>query len=154
MGVGGRKNAYQTIIKPRFSDISEWLKSGATEAQICSNLGIKKTTWYKYKAEYQEFAEIITNGRQGLVTKLRGVLVSKAMGFEYTERKTVRKTDATGAVTETYEETVKSALPDVAALNLCLKNYDKENWANDPQMLDIKKEELELKKKAIEEGDW
>ena len=47
----------------------------------------------------------------------------------------------------TVTETItKVALPDVAALNLCLKNYDPDNWANDPQMLKIKKEELKIKK--------
>ena len=48
----------------------------------------------------------------------------------------------------------KEMSPDVAALNLALKNYDKENWANDPQMLDIRKEELNLKKKQIEQNEW
>ena len=48
----------------------------------------------------------------------------------------------------------KHAHPDVAALNLALKNYDKENWANDPQMLDIRKKELELRERQIENSEW
>ena len=44
--------------------------------------------------------------------------------------------------------------PDVAAINLALKNYDKGNWWNDPAAYDLKREELELKKKQIEEGQW
>ena len=34
----------------------------------------------------------------------------------------------------------------LAALNLALKNYDKENWANDPQLLELKREELRIQK--------
>jgi hypothetical protein len=44
--------------------------------------------------------------------------------------------------------------PDVAATNLLLKNYDKENWANDPQELELKKKALELQKENLESGTW
>ena len=55
---------------------------------------------------------------------------------------------------ETITKTIiKQSLPDVAALNLALKNYDKNNWSNDPAMLDIKKAELKLKQKAAE-NNW
>ena len=52
------------------------------------------------------------------------------------------------------EETTKTAEPDTNAINLFLKNYDKANWANDPQMLEIKKRELELKEKEFENNNW
>ena len=48
----------------------------------------------------------------------------------------------------------KKMAPDVAAINLALKNYDREDWANDPQMLDIRKKELELKERQIENNEW
>ena len=48
----------------------------------------------------------------------------------------------------------KQMAPDVAAINLALKNYDKGNWWNDPAAYDLKREDLELKKKQIEEGQW
>ena len=44
--------------------------------------------------------------------------------------------------------------PDVAALNLCLKNYDKENWSNDPQSDELKREELRLKFEKFERENW
>lgn len=154
MAKRGRKNAYETIIKPRFPEITEWLENGATEKQIAHNLGIGVSTFEKYKAQNTEFAELIKNGRKSLVLQLRGALVKKALGFTYEEVKKTEKTEADGGITTSTEVQYKRALPDVAALNLCLKNYDRENWANDPQLLDIKKEELELKKKSIEEGSW
>ena len=52
------------------------------------------------------------------------------------------------------EETVKEVAPDVAAINLALKNWDKENWSNDPQALEVRKEELKLRKKQIENNEW
>ena len=64
MAKRGRKSAYEITIKPRFCDISEWLKSGATEKQIANNLGISYSTFNKYKAEKKEFAEVLKKGRK------------------------------------------------------------------------------------------
>ena len=52
------------------------------------------------------------------------------------------------------EVNYKHMSPDVAAINLLLKNYDKENWANDPQMLDLKKEQWAFEKEMREKNDW
>lgn len=145
--MAGRKNAYDTMISPRRDEILKWVKYGATEKQIANNLGISTTTFYKYKAENPEFSELLKKGRLELVLQLRGALVKKALGgFEYSETRKTTKNEG-GEETTVTETITKVALPDVAALNLCLKNYDPENWANDPQLLKIKKEELKLKQK-------
>ena len=154
MAKRGRKSAYETRIKPRFAEISEWLANGATEKQIAHNLGVGGSTFEKYKATNAEFAEFLKNGRRNLVLQLRGALVKKALGFDYTETKTVKKTEADGSISETIETANKRALPDVAALNLCLKNYDSEDWANDPQQLKLKEKELELKREMAEKDNW
>lgn len=150
MAKRGRKSAYEITIKPRFSDISEWLKNGATERQIADNLGVSYSTFNKYKAEKTEFAEFLKNGRKSLVIQLRGALVKKALGFSYKETKKI----IVGGEVERVEETVKTALPDVAALNLCLKNYDPDEWANDPQALKLKEKELELKREIADRDAW
>lgn len=156
MAKRGRKSAYDTRIKPRFAEISEWLKNGATEKQIAYNLGIAGSTFEKYKAEKTEFAELIKNGRKDLVLQLRGALVKKALGFNYVETSETEEVNLqTGEMEVMKRETkVKHATPDVAALNLCLKNYDPENWANDPQALRIKEKELELKREIADRDAW
>lgn len=154
MAKRGRKSAYEITIKPRFSDISEWLNNGATEKQIADNLGVAYSTFNKYKAEKTEFAEFLKNGRKSLVLQLRGALVKKALGFSYVETKTVKTKDENGENIERIETTVKTALPDVAALNLCLKNYDPDEWANDPQALKLKEKELELKREIADRDAW
>ena len=145
--MAGRKNAYDELIAPRLGEISEWAKLGATEKQIAKNRNIAQSTFCKYKKEKPEFSEALKKGRLELVTELRGALVKKALGgFSYSETRKTTK-DESGETTTVTETITKVALPDVAALNLCLKNYDPDNWANDPQMLKIKKEELKLKQK-------
>ena len=86
----GRKSAYETTIKPRFNEISEWLRNGATEKQVYENLGIGKDAFYKYKREMPEFNELIKKGRKTLVKQLRGALVKKAFGFQYVETKKIK----------------------------------------------------------------
>ena len=47
----------------------------------------------------------------------------------------------------------KHASPDVAALNLLLKNYDKD-WRNDPAEYELKKRAIELQEKKLEDNNW
>lgn len=151
----GRKGAYETKIKPRFDEIRDWLINGASDDNIIHNLGIHKDTFYKYIKEKNEFSDLIKNGRIAIVAQLRSALIKKAMGFEYSETKIIEREDPdTGEKVKTVETYNKKALPDVAALNLALKNYDPDNWSNDPQGDKIKREELELKKQKLEKDDW
>lgn len=154
MAKRGRKSVYETHIEPRFSEISKWLENGATEKQIYENLGVSRNAFYKYKKDKKEFYELLKNGRKNLVVELRGALVKKALGFKYIERKTVTGKDANGETVERTEIYERAALPDVAALNLCLKNYDPDEWANDPQALRIKEKELELKREIADRDAW
>ena len=87
------------------------------------------------------------------IFKLRGKLVERALGGSYTEERTTTKIVAGVEQIETIKIT-KMALPDVAAINLCLKNYDKENWSENPQNLELKKQELELKKTIAEANSF
>lgn len=170
MAKRGRKNKYETDVKARFSEIAEWLENGATERQVAQNLGIAYSTFNKYKTEKTELLQLIKKSRQSVVTKLRGALIKRALGFDYQESKTVtEKIDlpedlkaflaAQGyeipeAKLVKTELMTKRALPDVAALNLALKNYDSNNWANDPQMLRIREQELKLRKEQIDNNNW
>lgn len=150
----GRKSKYD-IVKENFPNIKKWLKDGVTEKQIAKNLGIAMSSWSLYKTQYSELTELIKTSRETVVEDLRGALLKRALGFTYEEQKTYIKTDQeTGKVTQYTEITKKQALPDVAAINLSLKNYDKDNWANDPQLLELRKLELEFKKEMAAKEDW
>lgn len=168
----GRKPLYETHVKPYFSMISEMCRT-MNETQIAEALGVGASTFQYYKTQYPELKECLKKGRQNLVADLRSALIKKAIGYEYTEKKvTTEKVDWPDELYNTLldagfsaNEIAKSTLvkteichkymsPDVAAINLALKNYDKDNWANDPQMLEIRKRELELRKQQIENNSW
>ncbi len=173
MAKRGRQSRYETDIKPNLSLVSEMART-MTEKQIAESFGVSYTgSWFEYKKKHPELTEALKKGRQNLVAELRSALIKKAVGYDYTETKTVTEKaklpdemynalceagftpDEIEAVRTIKTEAVhKKAPPDVAAINLALKNYDKENWANDPQALELKKKELELREKQLENNNW
>ena len=86
----------------------------------------------------------VTTERLKMPKVMRATLIEAGFREEDLDKVTVVK----------QEEAVKHASPDVAAINLELKNYDPENWANDPQMLQIRKKELELRERQVEANEW
>ena len=99
-------------------------------------------------------------------------MLKRALGFEYEEKKVTTTTieypdeideilkDCNLDVTKMpkqvkTEVTKKIVLPDVAACLILLQHWAKdEGWTRDPQALELKKKELELKKEKIESESW
>lgn len=147
----GRPSKYESNVKPRFAEIKEWLKNGATDKEIAANLGVNAKVFCKYKSEYNELNELVKNGRQSAVQDIKAALFKRATGFMYQEKKTV-VSEKNGLTIETYD---KYAPPDPASAMILLKHWDKDGgWTQDPQQLELKKQELELKKKHLESEDW
>lgn len=149
-----RPNRYKKLVEPYLSQVSE-MSLTMTEEQIAHTLGVSLSTWKRYKKQYEPLRTAIKKGRKDLVKDLKSTLIRKARGFTYEEKKTIKVITDEGVLVPVKEEIyTKYATPDVAALNLLLKNYDKENWANDPQALALKERELDIKEKKIESEDW
>lgn len=145
----GRPDKYRTHIEPHLDEIAE-MSLTMTEAQIARILGVAYSTFRLYKAHYPALNSAIKKGRTELVKELKSTLIRKAKGFNYEERTVIKEN---GEITRE-EIRTRASLPDVAAINLLLKNYDSENWANDPQYLKIKQEELKIKKEQAEKDNW
>lgn len=145
----GRKSKYEDYVEPHLAEISKWA-GNMTEQQIAKKLGVGYRNFCDYKRKYPQLEQAIKKGRQDLVVELKSLLIKKAKGFTYEEKKVI--SDSEGYIRK--EITQKYALPDTASINLLLKNYDKENWSNDPQMIELRKKELELKEKQIESNNW
>ena len=174
MNKGGRPSKYESDVKPRFKEIEEWLKIGATDKELADNLGVNKSTLCEYKKRFQEFNELIKNSRKQPVQAIKAALYKRATGFVYSEKKTVvekmklpkeLKEYLEDAGFDTYNlqqpEVIRTELyekysvPDPASAMILLKHWDKESeWTNDPASLELKKQELELKKQQIESETW
>lgn len=152
MGKAGRKNKYESHVKPYLSKIPNWYLT-KTETQIAKKLGISEASWTNYKKQYPELQECLRNSQEDLVDELKGILKKKAQGFYYTEKtKTVIKEG--GKESKKIEEKEKYAQPDTGAIHLLLKNLDPE-WRNDDkQTMDLKKQQTEIMQKKADAAEW
>lgn len=147
----GRKGKYETSVKSRFDEIRRWCESGATDKEIIEMLGISTSTFYDYKDKHGEFSELLKSARKVPVREIKAALYRRATGFQYSD---VQEIEENGVVVRRIRNT-RTALPDPASAMILLKHWAKdEGWTNDPQALEVRKQELELKRKQIEEGTW
>jgi hypothetical protein len=140
-------------VSSRFHEIEKWLRDGLTEKQICKNIGVSESVFAEYKHIHPELVEVIKRGKASIVSEIENALVKRALGFEYEEVKTYIKTEDGKAVTYT-EKTRKYLPPDVGACAILLKNKSPNEYTNDKAALELKKQELELRKMIEETKAW
>lgn len=150
----GRPDKYKTHVEPYLKDI-EVMALSMTEKEIAETLEIAYSTFKVYKRTYSALNDSLKKGRRNLVIELKNNLIRASKGYHYDEKKVIKERDEFGNMIVVREEvTTKYMRPDVAATNLLLKNYDKDRWANDPQALELRKKELELQERRLENGEW
>ena len=148
------------IIKDNLNRIEKWVASGLSMKEIAKNLGISERTLYKYKAEDQQFMQTVKKGRQVCVEILENTMFKSATGFMQTLKKyekVKRCTYKDGKKLKEWEEIVELEVeeyfkPDITAGIFLLKNWG--NYVNEPRVLEIRQQELELQKKKIEDSGW
>lgn len=127
MAKRGRKEKYNTHVKPYLNRIPIWRRQGMTEEQICYKLGIHVDSLNVYKKKFPELSEALHEGKAELIEKLEETLYNRAMGIEYEETKSL--VEKVGKKEKKKVEKVKKFIaPDVEALKFALKNLDKEKW--------------------------
>ncbi|XCH78860.1 MAG: hypothetical protein WHF31_15260 [Candidatus Dehalobacter alkaniphilus] len=140
-------------VKDKLHLVEKWARDGLREDQIAENLGICVATLERYKKEHSEIVKALKKGKETLVTELENALIKKALGYEYEEKKVYTKTE--DGTTTTYTEiTKKHQAPDTGALFGLLKNKDPEHYADNPQMIQLKKQELELRERLASAEEW
>ena len=159
----GRKSAYEEKIKPRFSEIAEWVRNGATEKSIANRLGISRKTFMKYKALESDLVTLLKSNREVAVNEIENSMYRAATGEWQTVRKYVkckRIEYENGHKAQEFEEMVAYDEevyfpPNMTAAIYLLKHWGKERgYTNDPQTLELKKQELQLKKEIAEHNNW
>ncbi len=160
MAKAGRKSTYDTIIAPRIEEIKEWLQQGKTDKECATLLGITPRTFSKHKNSISSFSSIIKKERQPKVEEIENSMFESAIGFtrkvkkamklktvEYEYGKKLREEEKI----EYYEEEIYIP-PNVTAAIFLLKNWG--DYINDPQALQLRKRELELKEKEYEKNNF
>ena len=147
----GRKSKKHIIID-NLDNIKKWKSCGATDEQIYNYLGISKSIYYKYAAEVKEIKDALKEGTRKLAIDLRGELARQSFKHTLETKKQYIKVDIeTGRKTQYTEITTKEVDGNIGAIHLLLKNIDKDNWSNDWQVVELKRQELELRKQMAED---
>ena len=148
----GRKNKYETNVKPHLKDIPKWYET-MTEAQIAKKLGVSVASFEIYKNNYPQLRDCLKSSKDSLIEDLKATLKMTAKGFKYTEtKKTIREID--GKKVKIIEEYEKYSQPDTGAIHLLLKNLDKDWHNDDKQTIEIKRKQLELNERKIDQDEW
>lgn len=133
-------------VKAKLQLVEEWSRSGLTESQISSNLGISRSSLSEYKNKHKELAEALTRGREVAVAQLENALYKRALGFNYEETKVSIRV-INGKEVKYTEKSAKYQVPDVGAIIILLKNKDHRNWSDNPAKRDLEREIFQFRKK-------
>jgi hypothetical protein len=125
--MAGRKNKYESHVKPYLDKIPRWRRDGMTEKQICEKLDITEESLNQYKKRYTELTESLKTGKAELVESLKDSLYRRAMGYEYEETKTTVEKDDQGKDRKKIEKNKKMIFSDTCLI-FALKNIDPENF--------------------------
>jgi len=139
------------VAKSKYKDewcllVEKWARDGLDDKQMYENLGISHDTFYKYNREIPAFAEALKRGKAPRIIHVENALYKRALGYSYTEKKTVEKQD--GSIEKT--ETIKEVIPDVTAQIFFLKCKDGEHW-KDKQIIESTNTNVNLEKNISEE---
>lgn len=148
--MAGRKSKYDEHVKPYLNQIAEWKKSGATDKEISDALGIALSTFSEYKNQYSELSDALRTGKQTVILNVKAALYKKAIGFEYEEKRGVKKGDKVVS-TEIFK---RYSPPDTTAAAMLLRNYDDEYRDKDSAQTDFKRQEIEIKKALAEANNF
>ena len=145
----GSPSQYASKVKPYLEDIARYTRCGVTEGQLCEFYNVGKTQWAQYKKDNAELNETLLKAKQELKTDLINKSYEVAVGYTYEETTTVEYKDKEGNVknikTTTYKRHAKA---DAGMLQFLLINRFPEEFARDPQMLELRKKALKLQEQG------
>jgi len=154
-------NSKEAIVVDNLEKIKEWLGNGITMTAIAKNLHISKQTLYNHlKKHLKDGLDEIKNNRQPAVANLENSMYEAALGgkvtlkkyvklkhIEYENGKKLREWEEVEEVE--VEEYIKQ---DTTAGIFLLKNWG--NYMNEPATVQLRKEEVDLRKKQVEANTW
>lgn len=150
----GRPGKYETHVKPRLEEIKQMASAGCTNKEISEALGIGISAFCDYQNKYPEFSQAVSNSRLKAIADVKQALFKKAIGFEFEEKKTYIKRDEDGVERKYIEITKKQSLPDSNAIQMYLRNYDKDWRDKDQKTYELKEMEIELRRELAEANNF
>lgn len=125
-----RPNKYATHVAPRFGEIADWVRNGATDGEVAVRLGISVDSLYTYKRKFSEFSDILKETKEFVDAEVENALLRRALGYEYEEVTRERNLDGNIVVTKVV---TKQVVPDTTAQIFWLKNRRPKQFRDKPE---------------------
>lgn len=74
-----RPSKYETHVAPRFNEVEDWLRNGATEEEVAKRLGIAYSTFKEYKNEFSAFSAVLKKTRDAVDGEVENALLQSAL---------------------------------------------------------------------------
>lgn len=124
MIVIGKGKFAEWITPEGITKIEGWARDGLIDAEIAQKMGITRSTFYAWKSKYPVISDALKKGKEVIDYEVEKKLLTRALGYEYTEV----STEFECGVQTKYKETKKHVPPDVTAQIFWLKNRKPEQW--------------------------
>ena len=122
---------YDTLVKPRLSEISEWVLQGKSFEDISDLLKISPRTFMRYRVKYPEVQEALDAGRDYLVKKVENTLYKRLLGVTTLQKtKTRYRYDADGNKTIEWQEISEEPLYASTADYVFFLTQYPDRWVN------------------------
>ena len=153
-----KKTKLETVLIPRAKEIAKLLDEGKSEKNVAEYLGISYSTWKTYKSKLQDYLQNKKDTDDQKLRDVENAMYEAAIGITKTVKKAmkVKTVEYDGGKRLKEEERIEYYFediyipPSVSAGQFLLKNWDKNNYSNNPAELKQKIEEFEYKKNLEE----
>ena len=109
---------------------------GATNKEIAAAIGVSERTIIRWTKDYESFGKAMAEGKGVSDAKVIRSLYQRAVGYDYTEKKTIVETNPDGSTKPIKIETYKKhSPPDVGAQCFWLKNRQRGYWQDRPEIV-------------------
>lgn len=124
---------YETHVQDKLILVEGWARDGLTDEQIAENLGIAKSTFYKYKEDHSEFSDALKKGKEISDYMVENALFKRALGYQYNEvTYEAIEFGETKLPAEKVKTVIKEMAADTTAQIYWLKNRRPEKWRDKP----------------------
>lgn len=79
-----RPNKYETHVAPRFEEIQDWVRNGATDEVIAKKLGISRDSLYEYKKQFPDFSDLLKKNKEYVDLQVENALLKSALNGNIT----------------------------------------------------------------------
>lgn len=153
----------RALILNNLDKIEEWKANGKSIRWICGQLGVSKSLFYNvWGDESNGLKDTVKKGKAIAVEKIESAMFNSAVGYtrlqkKYYKVKRIEYDPVTGKKLFEGEEIVEKVEevyypPDNTAGIFLLKNWG--GYMNEPATVELRKQEVELRKKQVEANMW